>query len=58
VDVRYHSTRQVIGTGDVALKFVPTKKIIADIMTKPLQGSALESAREHLGIVRVVDVEI
>jgi hypothetical protein len=58
VDVRYHFTRDMTKTGKVKLKFVPTKEMIADIMTKPLQGKVLETGRAQLGIVRVGDVGI
>jgi hypothetical protein len=53
-----HFTRDMTKTGKVKLKFVPTKEMIADIMTKPLQGKVLETGRAQLGIVRVGDVGI
>ncbi len=36
IGVRYHNVQQEIQAGNVVLKFVPTSKQLADIMTKNL----------------------
>lgn len=36
VDIRYHFIREIVGRGDVNLKFASTDCIIADILTKNL----------------------
>jgi transposase InsO family protein len=56
IDIRYHFTREKVTSGEITLRFVPSTEMVADILTKPLHGSAFQKGREQLGIVRVGDV--
>ncbi len=36
IDITYHFNREKVESGEVDLKYCPTKEMIADVMTKPL----------------------
>ncbi|KAI0991612.1 hypothetical protein K3495_g16575 [Podosphaera aphanis] len=41
IDVAYHYTRECITNGDIELEYIPTDKMLADILTKPLPNPKL-----------------
>lgn len=41
IDVRYHYVRQMIAFGKMDIEYVPTKDMLADVLTKPLPLPAL-----------------
>lgn len=51
IDVRYHYTRQAVADGKVYLKYCPTEKVVADIMTKALRRIKLELFVSGCGLV-------
>ena len=48
VDIRYFFISEKIASGIIKLKYVPTKLMVADILTKPLQGKLLRDLRGNL----------
>ena len=48
VGVRYFFIKDRIDAGEIAVSHVPTTEMIADILTKPLQGHLFRTLREHL----------
>jgi phage anti-repressor protein len=50
IDIRHHFIRDLVESREVALMFIPTENQLADILTKPLDGSRFESLRKAIGI--------
>ena len=50
IDVLYHFVRERVALGDLAVSYVPTDKMIADVLTKPLAAPKFESFRKELGV--------
>ena len=50
IDVRYHFIREQLAKKVFNLLYCPTKKNVADIMTKPLDKVLFEQHRESMGI--------
>jgi hypothetical protein len=48
INIRYFWLKERIELGEVALQHVPTKELVADIMTKPLQGELFRRLRDKL----------
>jgi hypothetical protein len=48
MDVRYFTITRYIDSGDIVVEWVPTDEIIADVLTKPLQGSQFYALRAVL----------
>jgi hypothetical protein len=48
VDVKYFFVKQYIQNGKIVLKHCPTADMVADILTKPLQGYHFERLRDLL----------
>lgn len=48
VDVKYFFVKQYIVNGKIVLKYCPTAIMVADILTKPLQGFHFERLRDLL----------
>jgi hypothetical protein len=48
VEVRYFTVTRYIENGFIEVVWVPTAKIVADVLTKPLQGSAFYTMRSVL----------
>ena len=46
IKVKYFFVKEFLDNGDFILVHCPTKQMIADILTKPLQGEALYSLRD------------
>jgi hypothetical protein len=57
IDVRYHFSAEQVRHGNVMVKFVGTKDMFADILTKPLSGQELKRQRERLGLYPVPEKE-
>ena len=38
IDIRYHYTREKVASGEICIKYCPTKNMLADIFTKPLNA--------------------
>ena len=48
IAVRYFFIKDRIEAGDLRLKYLPTAEMIADILTKPLQGEQFRTLRDKL----------
>ena len=46
INVRYFFITDRIAKGEVRVEWCPTKEMVADFMTKPLQGSAFRNSRD------------
>ena len=50
IDIRYHFIRQHVADKTIALSYVSTQAMAADILTKPLERVAFESGMRMLGL--------
>ena len=50
---RYHFVRDAIKTKEIAIKYIPTNKMIADPLTKPIPRDAFKAHVLNLGVRRV-----
>lgn len=48
INIRYHYLRERIDMGEFDVVYVPTSEMVADILTKPLQGTLFRSLRDRL----------
>jgi len=48
IKIRYFFVKQFLDTGELQLVYCPTDKMVADILTKPLQGDLFARARDML----------
>jgi hypothetical protein len=49
--VAYHNVRDLYARNIIATEYVPTKRIIADSLTKPLPYIQFEYLRQKMGLV-------
>ena len=52
VDIQYHFTRELIHAGRVTVKYLPTRLMIADALTKPLPRPQFDVLTEAMGSIR------
>jgi hypothetical protein len=50
IDIRHHFLRDLDESEVVSLSSIPTNNQLADILTKPLNGSRFESLRKAIGV--------
>ena len=50
IDIRHHFIRDHIEKGDIVLQYVPTDRMTADILTKPLARPIFDQLRHQLGM--------
>lgn len=50
IDIIYHFARERVMRNDIAFKYIPTSKMVADALTKPLPTIKLEFCRTHMGV--------
>lgn len=50
IDVKYNFIREVISSGKIGIKYIPSKQQTADIMTKGLSTKIFVDLRKHLGL--------
>jgi len=53
VDIHNHWLRQEVERGTIAVEFTPSGDMIADGLTKALQGSKFETFRHQIGLVDI-----
>ena len=53
IDIQYHYVREVAADGLIETGYIPTRDMIADIMTKPLVTASFLHLREKLGLTQV-----
>jgi hypothetical protein len=50
IDIRHHFLRDLMESEVVSLFFIPTNNQLADVLTKPLDGSRFKSLRKAIGV--------
>ena len=50
IDTRYHFIREELQNGVISLKYISTKQMVADILTKPLAKTLFVELRHTLGL--------
>jgi hypothetical protein len=50
IDIRHHFLRDLVDSEVVSPSFIPTENQLADILTKPLDGSRFEFLRKAIGV--------
>ena len=50
IDIRYHYVREAVEDHVIDLEYCPTKKMIADLLTKPLPKTQFETLRLEMGL--------
>jgi hypothetical protein len=48
IDIKYHFIKDLVKEGKIKIKYCPTKKMTADILTKPLPITAFTQHRNHI----------
>jgi len=56
VNIRYFFVHDRINSGEVAVEYLSTDDMLADVLTKPLQGGRFKKLRDRL-LNRCVEVE-
>ena len=50
IDIQYHFTQDLVRVGRIAVKYIPTKLMIADALTKPLPWPQFSILVEVMGV--------
>ena len=53
INIKFHYSREQIQKGIIGLEYVPTKRLPADMLTKPLQPTSMRIFRKEIGIHRI-----
>jgi hypothetical protein len=48
IAIRYFFVKDRIDAGEVVVEYLPTEQMVADVMTKPLQGTLFRRLRDEL----------
>jgi hypothetical protein len=48
INVRYYFIKERITNGEISLEYKPTEEMLADLLTKPLQGEKFKKLRSQL----------
>ena len=48
INVQYYFVKDRIDSKEVTVEWCPTKDVVADFMTTPLQGAAFTKFRDHI----------
>ena len=48
INIRYYWAKDAVDQGDIAIDYLPTEEMLADILTKPLQGELFVKLRKML----------
>ena len=51
IDIQYHFTRGLVNAGRIGLDYVPTREMLADLLTKPLPRGRHEYLACGIGLV-------
>ena len=58
IDIKFHYTREQIEKGRIGLKYVPTNRLPADMLTKPLPKTPMRIFRKDLGISSILQPQV
>ena len=50
IDIRYHYIREAIQSGEIDVKYCPTREMNADLLTKPLPKGLFQNLQVALGM--------
>jgi hypothetical protein len=50
IELRYHFSREAISSGEIKLRYCPTKEMLADMLTKPLERIQFQENRRRLNL--------
>lgn len=53
IDVCHHFIQERVARGELSVEYIPTKEMVADILTKALPKPRLEYHRSRLGLVEI-----
>jgi hypothetical protein len=56
VERRYHFLRDHVEKGDIAMRYIDTKRQLADIFTKPLDSSQFADLQGEIGVYHPYDL--
>ena len=48
INVRYFFIKERIDSGEIRVSYLPTEEMIADLLTKPIQGKLFAKLRDRL----------
>ncbi|KAK4691687.1 hypothetical protein P7C70_g9295, partial [Phenoliferia sp. Uapishka_3] len=54
IDIHYHNTRNLITDKIIVLRWIPTREMIADMLTKPMDGIKMKEFSRACGLVDVL----
>jgi hypothetical protein len=58
INIRYFFIKDWVNMKEISIDCCPTKKMVADFMTKPLQGSQFRELRDYImGRVRCIKLK-
>ena len=50
IDIKFHYVREAVKEGIISLTYCPTEKMVADLLTKPLNRIRFKSLRDEMGM--------
>ncbi|KAK4700243.1 hypothetical protein P7C70_g6005, partial [Phenoliferia sp. Uapishka_3] len=54
IDIHYHNTRNLVSDKIIVLRWIPTREMIADMLTKPMDGIKMLAFSRACGLVDVL----
>jgi hypothetical protein len=48
INIRYFFVKDRVENGEITIKYLPTEEMVADLLTKPLQGQLFRKLRQKL----------
>lgn len=51
IDTKYNFIKQLVETGTIVCKYLPSENMLADLLTKPLNGNRIKYLRKSCGLI-------